>query len=97
MEGDDWRIDWGGDWSAIGVDDEGYVYTDNDWQRPAPFAYGHEGQPEYPVLPPEVNAGTSSEERTRESDGRTFPVSALTNVKAVTRRRRWLRRCVRVD
>ncbi|KDN47738.1 hypothetical protein K437DRAFT_255747 [Tilletiaria anomala UBC 951] len=104
VEGDDWRIDWAGGWSAVGVDDEGYVYTDGDWQRPAPYPYGHPGEPEYPVLPPEAAAATKiasdgadvSRSR-RETDGRSLPAAALSsNVKAQTRRRRWLRRAVRV-
>lgn len=46
--GDDWRIDWVGQWSSVGVDAEGFVYTDSDWQAASPFAYGHPGQPRYP-------------------------------------------------
>jgi hypothetical protein len=46
--GDDWRIDWVGQWSNVGVDAEGFVYTDSDWQAASPFAYGHAGQPRYP-------------------------------------------------
>lgn len=49
IPGDEWRIDWGGRWSAVGVDDEGYVYTDSSWQKPASYAYGHGGGvPDYP-------------------------------------------------
>ncbi len=100
VEGDDWRIDWGGEWSAVGVDDEGYVFTDADWQRPAPFAYGHPHQPAYPVLPPELPgaAADGGEKRKRETDGHSFPAAALSSgAKAMTRRRRWLRRAVRVQ
>ncbi|EPQ27380.1 uncharacterized protein PFL1_04919 [Pseudozyma flocculosa PF-1] len=46
---EDWRIDWGGSWSSVGVDDEGYVYTDSSWQKPSPYPYGHGGGvPDYP-------------------------------------------------
>ncbi|KAI3487348.1 hypothetical protein L1887_48769 [Cichorium endivia] len=49
IPGDEWRIDWGGSWSAVGVDDQGYVYTDSSWQKPASYSYGHGGGvPDYP-------------------------------------------------
>ncbi|MCO5589785.1 hypothetical protein L7F22_043754 [Adiantum nelumboides] len=48
VEGDDWRIDWIGKWSPVGVDAEGFVYTDTDWQTPSPYPYGHAGNPRYP-------------------------------------------------
>ncbi|CAD6931479.1 unnamed protein product [Tilletia controversa] len=41
VDGDDWRIDWVGAWSELGADEEGFVYTDSSWQRPAPVPYGH--------------------------------------------------------
>ena len=48
IEGDDWRIDWVGKWSNGGVDAEGFVYTDSDWQSPSPYPYGHQGFARYP-------------------------------------------------
>lgn len=48
VDGDDWRIDWVGKWAPSGVDAEGFVYTDSDWQSPTPFPFGHPGHPRYP-------------------------------------------------
>lgn len=106
VEGDDWRIDWVGVWSGVGVDEDGYVYTDADWQSPAPFQYGHKNHPAYP--PPAsgrsvANGGSTgggsaiAEDSDEENDE--DGVSGLTGLevrraKAETRRRRWLRRAI---
>lgn len=111
--GDDWRIDWGGSWSSVGVDDEGYVYTDSSWQKPSPYAYGHGGGvPDYPpsqyedeedeeegeeaqdAQDDDARSGVTSSSRSRPL-GRGVVDHDARN-KAVTRRRRWLRRAVRV-
>lgn len=36
--------------NRIGVDDEGWCYTDGDWHRPAPYAWGHLGAPRRPPI-----------------------------------------------
>ncbi|WWD07804.1 hypothetical protein V865_005908 [Kwoniella europaea PYCC6329] len=36
---EDWRVDVCGLWSENGVDDEGWSYTDDSWQNPAPTPY----------------------------------------------------------
>ncbi|SJX63200.1 related to PEX29-peroxisomal integral membrane peroxin [Sporisorium reilianum f. sp. reilianum] len=106
VPGDDWRIDWGGTWSAVGVDDLGYVYTDASWQKPASYAYGHGGGvPDYPPSIFDVQAQddeTAEQADEPDSDVRSTlpPLSAGVvdhdpKMKAETRRRRWLRRAVR--
>ncbi|SPO24493.1 related to PEX29 - peroxisomal integral membrane peroxin [Ustilago trichophora] len=111
IPGDDWRIDWGGSWSAVGVDDEGYVYTDSSWQKPASYSYGHgAGVPDYPPSIFDVqNQGhhldtlvDHDNQIDAESDTRSVlpPLSAGVvdhdpKMRAETRRRRWLRRAVR--
>ncbi|KAK0541398.1 hypothetical protein OC835_000189 [Tilletia horrida] len=50
VDGDDWRIDWVGAWSEVGADEEGFVYTDSSWQRPAPVPYGHPSAITEPAL-----------------------------------------------
>jgi hypothetical protein len=87
IEGENWRIDWGGAWSSVGVDDHGYVYTDASWCHPAPYAYGtDESAPKSPFY-------WSQDEDENQSTDMDSDLSAL----AVTRRRRWLRRAVRVN
>ena len=87
IEGENWRIDWGGAWSSVGVDDHGYVYTDASWCHPAPYAYGtDESAPKSPFY-------WSQDEDDNQSTDMDSDISAL----AVTRRRRWLRRAVRVN
>lgn len=108
IPGDDWRIDWGGSWSAVGVDDHGYVYTDSSWQKPASYAYGHGGGvPDYPPSIFDVQQQGAHEDDEEADDaaseaGRSTlpPLSAGVvdhdpRMKAETRRRRWLRRAVR--
>lgn len=111
IPGDEWRIDWGGSWSAVGTDDQGYVYTDASWQKPASYAYGHGGGvPDYPpsIFDVQQQQADGEDEETlldhqdEESDVRSTlpPLSAGVvdhdpKMKAETRRRRWLRRAVR--
>ena len=89
IEGDSWRIDWGGAWSIVGVDDEGFVYTDNSWRHPAPYAYGSDKTaPSQPTRFSDLLETDDDETSTdTEDDAPRF--------YAVTRRRRWLRRAVR--
>ena len=71
----------------MGVDDQGYVYTDASWCHPAPYAYGtDESAPKSPFY-------WSQDEDDNQSTDMDSDTSAL----AVTRRRRWLRRAVRVS
>jgi hypothetical protein len=105
IPGDEWRIDWGGSWSAVGVDDQGYVYTDSSWQKPASYSYGHGGGvPDYPPSIFDVGQDTELDaiDDDAESDIRSTlpPLSAGVvdhdpKMRAETRRRRWLRRAVR--
>lgn len=99
VEGDDWRIDWIGEWSPVGVDEEGFIYTDADWLRPAPYPYGHKGQRTRPprasrstavstIGDDDSDTGTIDEALDEEEEG--------TKLMALTRRRRWLRRAVRI-
>nr|XP_018265564.1 uncharacterized protein I303_01934 [Kwoniella dejecticola CBS 10117]OBR87722.1 hypothetical protein I303_01934 [Kwoniella dejecticola CBS 10117] len=39
VSGEDWRIDVRGQWSENGVDPDGWLYTDDSWQNPAPTPY----------------------------------------------------------
>ncbi|WWC67825.1 uncharacterized protein I206_101742 [Kwoniella pini CBS 10737] len=39
VPGEDWRIDVRGEWSESGVDEEGWLYTDDSWQNPAPTPF----------------------------------------------------------
>ena len=110
---DDWRIDWGGSWSAVGVDDEGYVYTDASWQKPASYSYGHGGGvPDYPpsIFDVQAENGTGDADTLVDDDGEESdvrstlpPLSAGVvdhdpkTMRAETRRRRWLRRAVRTS
>lgn len=88
IDGDDWRIDWGGAWSPVGVDDQGYVYTDQSWSHPAPYAYGLDASvPKTPSLTSEAE-----EDELDEMSEEDISVS----YRAVTRKRRWLRRAVKV-
>ncbi|KAL4400805.1 peroxisomal membrane protein [Malassezia pachydermatis] len=87
VEGDTWRIDWGGAWSSVGVDDQGYVYTDNSWSRPSPYAYGID--PKAPKRP----IGAYKEEDDEHTIDEDEPGCQQ---RALTRRRRWLRRAVRI-
>ncbi|PWY99610.1 hypothetical protein BCV70DRAFT_190474 [Testicularia cyperi] len=69
IPGDDWRIDWGGSWSAVGADPEGYVYTDSSWQKPASYPYGHGGGvPDYPPSIFDFAAQGHGEEGDAEGD-----------------------------
>lgn len=105
VSGDDWRIDWGGSWSAVGVDAEGYVYTDSSWQKPASYAYGHgNGVPAYPpsVFDVDETAADDDEDDTASTARSTTlpPLSAGVvdhdpKLRCETRRRRWLRRAMR--
>ncbi|GAC97550.1 hypothetical protein PHSY_005136 [Pseudozyma hubeiensis SY62] len=111
IPGDDWRIDWGGSWSAVGTDDQGYVYTDGSWQKPASYSYGHGGGvPDYPPSIFDVQGEADDDDSETLLDGEEgtnadarstiFPLSAGVvdhdpKSKAETRRRRWLRRAVR--
>jgi len=88
IDGDDWRIDWGGAWSRVGVDDQGYVYTDNCWSHPAPYAYGVDASvPKTPSMTSETEEDELDQMSEDEISG---------SYRAVTRRRRWLRRAVKV-
>lgn len=107
IPGDDWRIDWGGSWSAVGVDDQGYVYTDSSWQKPASYAYGHGGGvPDYPPSIFDVQGegdeslGDQADEADSDVRSTLPPLSAGVvdhnpKMRSETRRRRWLRRAVR--
>ena len=91
IDGDDWRIDWGGSWSSVGVDESGFVYTDDSWQSPAPYAYVTD--PNAPRTPATmVDEADESDEEVDALDIDIVPPKH----KAVTRRRRWLRRAVKV-
>lgn len=87
IDGDAWRIDWGGAWSAVGVDDHGYVYTNTSWSQPAPYAYGID--PSAPKRPLRPGEDTSDQDELLDDE-------ALRKNRALTRRRRWLRRAVKV-
>ncbi|WWD22096.1 hypothetical protein CI109_106585 [Kwoniella shandongensis] len=39
VPGEDWRVDGAGLWSDVGVDEEGWVYSDDSWQNVAPSPY----------------------------------------------------------
>ncbi|KAK8846845.1 hypothetical protein IAR55_005933 [Kwoniella newhampshirensis] len=39
VPGEDWRVDGSGLWSDVGVDAEGWVYSDDSWQNVAPTPY----------------------------------------------------------
>lgn len=91
IEGENWRIDWGGAWSPVGVDDAGYVYTDSSWRQPAPYAYGSD-----PAAPKSPLHWRRDDDDENDDDGLSLPEELNNNVCAVTRRRRWLRRIVRV-
>lgn len=88
VDQDDWRIDWGGAWSSVGVDANGYMYTDDAWMNPAPYAYGTD--PKAPAVPARLLDEDEDEDEDEDTDVQT------PKYKAVTRRRRWLRRAVRV-
>ncbi|WVF69896.1 hypothetical protein IAT40_004679 [Kwoniella sp. CBS 6097] len=45
IPGEDWRIDASGLWSDVGVDEEGWVYSDDSWQNPAPTPYTEADSP----------------------------------------------------
>lgn len=87
IEGESWRIDWGGAWSPVGVDDAGYVYTDSSWRHAAPYAYGVD--PAMPTSPTRWKDEELDEDHQLEED-------PSPSMRALTRRRRWLRRAVRV-
>ncbi|KAN0065597.1 hypothetical protein ACQY0O_000720 [Thecaphora frezii] len=82
LPSEEWRIDWGGSWSPLGVDDQGYLYTDEAWQKPSPYPYGHPGFPSYP---PSANEEDEADE---------LGTQVLEKHLATTRRRRWVRRVV---
>lgn len=106
VDGDDWRIDFLGKWSPVGaVDDQGWVYTDSDWHRSSPYAFGHPRQPLLPPIP--TNGGASSasgfseeddgegDDGQHDEDGLPHDLNAAKEAPtAQTRRRRWLRRAV---
>lgn len=116
LDGDDWRVDDAGTWSPVGTDAHGWVYTDTDWRWPAPYAYGHPGQPAEALHPDEAQAtlalveaheGEDNDNTKNNStpwnqslprvDGTDLPLAALDrHGAALTRRRRWLRRCIRI-
>ncbi|WFD41951.1 hypothetical protein MPSI1_000589 [Malassezia psittaci] len=95
IDGDDWRIDWGGSWSSVGVDENGFLYTDDSWRNPAPYAYGTD--PKAPKVParllddPDAEAYEDIEDSQDALDDDIVPPKYF----AVTRRRRWLRRAVK--
>ena len=94
IDGDEWRIDWGAGWSTVGGDADGFVYTDDAWQRPAPYAYGTDKAA--PSVPPERGLDDGDDD---DNDGGTDAGSdgtAHASATAVTRRRRWLRRAARI-
>ncbi|KAK4683456.1 hypothetical protein P7C73_g6807, partial [Tremellales sp. Uapishka_1] len=39
VDGEEWRVDLGGEWSEVGLDHEGWVYMDDSWQNPAVVAW----------------------------------------------------------
>lgn len=96
IDDDDWRIDWGGAWSSVGVDANGFLYTDHSWQNPAPHAYGTDAQaPRVPARLLDGGEDTDEEEEAR-ADMDALDVDEIgPKYRAVTRRRRWLRRAVR--
>lgn len=91
--GDDWRIDWVGKWSPVGVDAEGFLYTDSDWQGPSPYPYGHPNQPKYP--PSQMN-NFHLKQQGIDDDSDHLTGMEIRNAKSDTRRRRWLRRATYV-
>lgn len=95
IDGDDWRIDWGGLWSTVGVDENGFLYTDNSWQNPAPYAYGTD--PKAPKAPARLldEGDADDDEDDDEADALDDDI-VPPKYFAVTRRRRWLRRAVKV-
>ena len=94
IDGDDWRIDWGARWSTVGGDENGFVYTDNSWQRPAPYAYGTDKSA--PTTLPDRTLDDEDDEANEVNSNDTEPETPTPVVPAVTRRRRWLRRAVRI-
>ncbi|RSH83841.1 hypothetical protein EHS25_005456 [Saitozyma podzolica] len=38
IPGEDWRVDVCGLWSEVGTDEDGWAYSDDSWQNPAPVA-----------------------------------------------------------
>lgn len=107
IDGDEWRIDFLGRWSCHGVDEHGWLYTDSDWHNPAPYPFGHPGQPVLPSA--EKTSALDSDDEGEEalsvdgfdagSSDASLPrdvTLATSKTRAETRRRRWLRRAVRV-
>ncbi|PKI85186.1 hypothetical protein MVES1_001028 [Malassezia vespertilionis] len=92
---DGWRIDFGGRWSTVGVDANGFVFTDNSWQNPAPYAYGLDKNA--PVEPSKLLDDDPGSEDDDEGHMDALNLDTLPpRHLAATRRRRWLRRAVRV-
>ena len=69
------------------MDDAGYVYTDSSWRHAAPYAYGVD--PAMPTSPTRWKDEELDEDHQLEED-------PSPSMRALTRRRRWLRRAVRV-
>lgn len=78
---------------------DGWLYTDSDWHKPSPYAYGHKNQP---LVPPprsgqSVVSSVSDSEGEEDDDDDELPhdLGAARNApRAATRKRRWLRRAV---
>lgn len=95
IDGDDWRIDWGGLWSTVGVDENGFLYTDSSWQNPAPYAYGTD--PKAPKAPARLlDEGDADDDADDDETDALDDDVVPPKYFAVTRRRRWLRRAVKV-
>ncbi|WVW78583.1 hypothetical protein I302_100539 [Kwoniella bestiolae CBS 10118] len=78
---EDWRVDVLGEWSEGGVDDEGWLYTDDSWQNPAPTPFTEADTP----LPIDKSSSLLV--------GMNMPGLAL---RRTTRRRKWWRRVYEV-
>jgi hypothetical protein len=95
-----------GKWSSVGVDAEGFLYTDSDWLGPSPFPYGHPNQPKYPprkrtahhsfMIDLIHNGREEIEEEEDDEDEDHLTGMEIRNTKAETRKRRWLRRAIYV-
>nr|ODN91493.1 hypothetical protein L204_05477 [Cryptococcus depauperatus CBS 7855] len=82
VPGEDWRVDLG-DWSEVGLDDEGWLYTDDSWQNPSSTPY---------TEPEDINASIGSSQA--QNQGNDMPNLGL---RRITRRRKWWKRVYQLD
>ncbi|WVN86523.1 uncharacterized protein L203_101687 [Cryptococcus depauperatus CBS 7841] len=82
VPGEDWRVDLG-DWSEVGLDDEGWLYTDDSWQNPSSTPY---------TEPEDINASIGSSQA--QNQGKDMPNLGL---RRITRRRKWWKRVYQLD